>query len=84
MKNNPILIMGDINLDVSQKNLASTNQSRCRDGATPRQCAVVRFETKNYVYYVTEDVIMKSFSKVLQYRLIINHIRLGEHRMHTY
>ena len=29
--------------------LQYSNQSRCRDGATPRQCAVVRFETKYYI-----------------------------------
>ena len=48
---------------------AFLNQSRCRNGATPRQCAVVGFETKYYIHAlnllhspvpidVTDDVIL--------------------------
>ena len=31
-------------------NGTNKNQSRCRNDATPRQCAVVGFETKYYIH----------------------------------
>ena len=36
------------NRKTKNKNNTMDNQSSCRNDATPRQCAVVAFETKHY------------------------------------